>query len=235
VDARVHPHDRPVLKAALNHMAQTRAPYQDTLRCVHPDGMIVWVSFKIAAMVVDGKIYGYVGTVDDITHVRKSVMALRESEARLRTIADTLPAMVAYIDAEQVYRFHNLAYEREFNRTGTTVLGRTILETMGRTPRLPRTLCAARAGRRNADLRGRRQQRHHRTHLRGGLHSADGRRWAQGHRLPRHAPGHHLAEARETAPAAAVAGGRPHRPDQPRRLPAKTARRHDRARAPTAT
>jgi PAS domain S-box-containing protein len=82
-------------------------------------------------MVVDGKIYGYVGTVDDITHVRKSVMALRESEARLRTIADTLPAMVAYIDAEQVYRFHNLAYEREFNRTGTTVLGRTILETMG--------------------------------------------------------------------------------------------------------
>jgi diguanylate cyclase (GGDEF)-like protein/PAS domain S-box-containing protein len=127
----VHPHDRPVLKAALNHMAQTRAPYQDTLRCVHPDGMIVWVSFKIAAMVVDGKIYGYVGTVDDITHVRKSVMALRESEARLRTIADTLPAMVAYIDADQVYRFHNLAYEREFNRTGTTVLGRTILETMG--------------------------------------------------------------------------------------------------------
>ncbi|WP_343729970.1 diguanylate cyclase [Duganella sp.] len=127
----VHPHDRAVLKTALNHMAKTRAPYQDTLRCVHPDGMIVWVSFKIAAMVVDGKIYGFVGTVDDITHVRKSVMALRESEARLRTIADTLPAMVAYIDAQQVYRFHNVAYEREFNRTGTTVLGRTIRETMG--------------------------------------------------------------------------------------------------------
>jgi len=127
----IHPHDRAVLKAALNHMAQTRAPYQDTLRCVHPDGMIVWISFKIATMVVDGKVYGYVGTADDITHVRKSVMALRESEARLRTIADTLPAMVAYIDAEQVYRFHNLAYEREFNRTGTTVLGRTIRETMG--------------------------------------------------------------------------------------------------------
>ncbi|MYM66631.1 diguanylate cyclase [Pseudoduganella sp. FT55W] len=127
----VHPQDREVLKAALKHMAVTRAPYQDTLRCVHPDGMIVWVSFKIAAMQVDGKVYGYVGTVDDITHIRKSVIALRESEARLRTIADTLPAMVAYIDAEQTYRFHNLAYEREFNRTGTTVLGRTIRETMG--------------------------------------------------------------------------------------------------------
>ncbi|MFS2003474.1 diguanylate cyclase domain-containing protein [Duganella sp. CT11-25] len=127
----VHPSDRAVLKAALNHMAQTRLPYQDTLRCIHPDGMIIWVSFKIAAMLVDGKVYGYVGTVDDITHIRKSVNALRESEARLRTIADTLPAMVAYIDADQVYRFHNVAYEREFNRTGTAVLGRTILDTMG--------------------------------------------------------------------------------------------------------
>ncbi|NGZ85710.1 sensor domain-containing diguanylate cyclase [Duganella aceris] len=127
----VHPSDRAVLKAALSHMAQTRLPYQDTLRCVHPDGMIIWVSFKIAAMMVDGKVYGYVGTVDDITHIRKSVNALRESEARLRTIADTLPAMVAYIDAEQVYRFHNLAYEREFHSSGAAVLGHTIRDTVG--------------------------------------------------------------------------------------------------------
>jgi diguanylate cyclase (GGDEF)-like protein/PAS domain S-box-containing protein len=127
----IHPQDRPVLRNALAQLAATHAPYQDTLRCVHPDGMIVWIAFKIAAMMVDGKLYGYVGTVDDITHVRKSVMALRESEARLRTIADTLPAMVAYIDAGQVFRFHNIAYEREFNRTGTTVLGRTVRDSIG--------------------------------------------------------------------------------------------------------
>ncbi|MBV6324989.1 diguanylate cyclase domain-containing protein [Duganella violaceipulchra] len=127
----VHPNDRQVLKEALKHMAKTRVPYQDTVRCVHPDGMMVWVSFKVAAMVVDGHIYGYVGTVDDITHVRKSVMALRESEARLRTIADTLPAMVAYVDSEEIYRFHNVAYEREFNRSGLTVLGKSIEATMG--------------------------------------------------------------------------------------------------------
>ncbi|MYM91153.1 diguanylate cyclase [Rugamonas sp. FT82W] len=126
----IHPNDRPVLKAALRHMAETRVPYQDTVRCVHPDGMMIWISFKIAAMVVDGQVYGYVGTVDDITHVRKSVMALRESEARLRTIADTLPAMVAYIDSEEIYRFHNLAYEREFNRNGVSVLGRNVETTI---------------------------------------------------------------------------------------------------------
>jgi len=127
----IHPGDRANLQNALKQMAVTRLPYQDTLRCVHPDGTIVWVMFKIAAMIVDKQIYGYVGTVDDITHVRKSVMALRESEARLRTIADSLPAMVAYIDDEEIFRFHNIAYEREFNRTGTSVLGKSVAETVG--------------------------------------------------------------------------------------------------------
>ncbi|HEX7988439.1 MAG TPA: diguanylate cyclase [Duganella sp.] len=127
----VHPGDRGLLKKALRRMVKTRRPYQGTLRCIHPDGMVIWISFKVAAMVVDGRVYGYAGTVDDITHVRKSVMALRESEARLRTITDTLPAMVAYIDYEEVYRFHNIAYEREFNRGGVQVLGKTIRQTMG--------------------------------------------------------------------------------------------------------
>ena len=127
----VHPSDRALLRKALRRMVKTRLPCQDTVRCIHPDGMVIWISFKVAAMVVDGRVYGYAGTVDDITHVRKSVMALRESEARLRTITDTLPAMVAYIDYEEVYRFHNIAYEREFNRGGMQVLGKTIRETMG--------------------------------------------------------------------------------------------------------
>ncbi len=57
--------------------------------------------------------------------------ALRESEARLRTIADTIPAGVAYVDARQVYRFHNLPYNREFARDGIDVPGRTIRAVVG--------------------------------------------------------------------------------------------------------
>ncbi|MFA9216961.1 MAG: diguanylate cyclase domain-containing protein [Sphingomonadaceae bacterium] len=127
----IHPDDRAVLSAALRHMAASRQPIQDTLRCVQPDGTLIWISFKIAAMMVDDQVYGYVGTLDDITRIRKSVVALRESEARLRTIADTLPAMIAYIDKDEIYRFHNLAYEREFRRDGIAVLGRSVLETVG--------------------------------------------------------------------------------------------------------
>jgi diguanylate cyclase (GGDEF)-like protein/PAS domain S-box-containing protein len=78
------------------------------------------------------------GIAEDITRrreqeqeLRSGEAQLRESEARLRTIADTMPAMVAYVDAQQVYRFHNLAYGREFGREGMAVPGRTVQDTMG--------------------------------------------------------------------------------------------------------
>ncbi len=131
--AAVHPDDRAALQQALHRLSQDHQPFQDTLRVVHPDGTVAWVSFKIAVMRIDDKVYGYVGTVDDITVVRNSVMALRESEARLRTIADTLPAMIAYLDEDEIYRFHNLAYEREFSRSGLHVLGKSVEQTVGAT------------------------------------------------------------------------------------------------------
>lgn len=127
----VHPDDRDVLREALQHLAGTRTPYQDSLRCLQPDGTLVWTSIKIAPILVDSRIDGFVCTLEDITVVRKSVMALRESEARLRTITDTLPAMVAYVDQEEIYRFNNLAYEREFSRTGLNVVGLSVQETVG--------------------------------------------------------------------------------------------------------
>ncbi|MYN10397.1 diguanylate cyclase [Massilia sp. FT127W] len=127
----VHPNDREVLSAAIRHLRDTLQPFQDTLRCVHPDGKVVWTSMKVAPIIIDGRIDGFVGTLDDITLMRKSVMALRESEARLRTITDTLPAMIAYVDEDEVYRFNNLAYEREFSQSGVGMVGRTIRETVG--------------------------------------------------------------------------------------------------------
>ena len=86
---------------------------------------------KFAPILIDERIEGYVGSLDDITTLRESEVALLESEARLRTIADTLPAMIAYIDADQIYRFLNLAYEREFGLTGLQALGRSVRETLG--------------------------------------------------------------------------------------------------------
>ena len=126
----VHPEDRAKLAGLLRHQREQEAPFQDVLRCVRPDGTVVWAALKVAAVRIGARIEGFAGTLDDITVRREAELALRESEARLRTIADTIPAMVAYVDAHEVYRFHNLAYEREFGRASLAVPGRTVRETM---------------------------------------------------------------------------------------------------------
>ena len=61
--------------------------------------------------------------------------ALKNSEHRLRTITDTMPASIAYIDRHQVYQFINAQFERAFGRAFGTdpkqVLGRTVREVVG--------------------------------------------------------------------------------------------------------
>jgi diguanylate cyclase (GGDEF)-like protein/PAS domain S-box-containing protein len=57
--------------------------------------------------------------------------ALRESEQRLRLIADNLPALVAHIDREQRYRFCNRAYDSWFGLAPERMLGRTVREVWG--------------------------------------------------------------------------------------------------------
>lgn len=126
----LHPDDFSLMHAALAQLRRSHTPFQSTLRWLHRDGKLVWVSMKIAPILVDGGIEGYVGSLDDITILRESEVALLESEARLRTIANALPAMIAYVDADEIYRFLNLAYEREFGLTGLQALGRSVRETV---------------------------------------------------------------------------------------------------------
>ena len=63
--------------------------------------------------------------------LKAAIRQVRESEARLHTIADNIPAMVAYIDAEQRHRFHNVAYARYIGPDSEEALGKTVQEVVG--------------------------------------------------------------------------------------------------------
>ena len=71
-----------------------------------------------------------VGKAAERSH-REAQQALLESEARLRTVADSLPMRVAYVDADERYRFNNLAYERAFGRPRDDLCGQTMRAVMG--------------------------------------------------------------------------------------------------------
>jgi diguanylate cyclase (GGDEF)-like protein/PAS domain S-box-containing protein len=131
--AALHPDDRSKLFVALKRLIHTHEPYQNVFRFTHKDGKIIWASVKIAPILMDNHIEGYVGSVDDITLRREAELALQESEARLRTIADALPAMIAYLDADERYRFHNGAYAAHFGPGIAQAMGKTVREMVGET------------------------------------------------------------------------------------------------------
>lgn len=57
--------------------------------------------------------------------------ALRRSEAQMRLITDTIPALIAYFDSNQIYRYANLGYCNWFNKTAAEVVGTSIHEIIG--------------------------------------------------------------------------------------------------------
>jgi diguanylate cyclase (GGDEF)-like protein/PAS domain S-box-containing protein len=123
--------DRDRLLKGVTALTHTNKTYQGIFRFTHGDGKIVWASLKIAAILMNEKIEGYVGSLDDTTVRREAELALQESEARLLTIANTLPAMIAYLDADQRFRFYNKSYEKHFKKGDEPLYGKTAREVVG--------------------------------------------------------------------------------------------------------
>jgi len=61
----------------------------------------------------------------------KAEAALRESEERLRLIANNVPALISYVDGEQRYRFSNRTYDDWFGIPYQRMQGRTVSEIFG--------------------------------------------------------------------------------------------------------
>ena len=79
----------------------------------------------------NGNFSGYRGIGRNNTEMRRISEALRASELQLRQITDTLPALIAYIDSEQRFCFHNRAYEEVFGLAHEQVHGKHLREVLG--------------------------------------------------------------------------------------------------------
>ena len=86
----------------------------------------------------------------DAARTQAELDALRQYEERLRTITDNVPVLIGYIDAEQRYRFNNLAYEDWYARPRAEITGRPVREVLGEAayqklrPHLERALAGGR-------------------------------------------------------------------------------------------
>ncbi len=74
---------------------------------------------------------GFYAMAMDITARKNSEIVQAESEERLRTITDNLPVLIAYIDADEVYRFANATHDRWHGFAPGAMIGKTILQLFG--------------------------------------------------------------------------------------------------------
>ena len=90
-----HPDD---LEEDLANLQEVLAGVKDSYtmekRYVSKEGSIVWVHITISLLRADGKPLYLIAVVEDISDRRRAEEALRESEAQLRTLNETLEARV---------------------------------------------------------------------------------------------------------------------------------------------
>jgi PAS domain S-box-containing protein len=128
-----YPEDREELgKAAFGVFAQKR-PFRGFInRCVHKSGKTVWLSTSgVPILDEEGNLLGYRGADTDITERKRAEEALRRREQEVRVIADNVPALFSYVDADGCYRFVNKRYEEFFGIPPTQIIGKHLRDVLG--------------------------------------------------------------------------------------------------------
>jgi PAS domain S-box-containing protein len=96
------------------------------------DGLRMEVQLSVAPLRdAAGTVTGAVAFLIDLSERRATERALRDQEEQYRLLADGLPLLVSYLDAEERYRFVNQAYQRALGVSPDAVIGRSLREVHG--------------------------------------------------------------------------------------------------------
>ncbi|MBT2325885.1 diguanylate cyclase [Variovorax paradoxus] len=80
---------------------------------------------------LEGRVLGFYLMTFNITALKEAELRLTESETRLRTITDNMPALITYIDRDQKITFANATYREWLGAEPSALLGRHIRDVAG--------------------------------------------------------------------------------------------------------
>lgn len=101
-------------------------------RYLRKDGETIWV--EVTGTVVrnaDGSAQHSVAVIQDVTARKLAEASVRERELQLRLMADSIPAMISFVDTEERYRFVNRRYEEWFGQPLEQIQGSTMRQLLG--------------------------------------------------------------------------------------------------------
>lgn len=129
----IHPDDRERVAQDVAELHRTGGSTISTYRIRHKDGHYVW--FEALARLVpspDGDgVMEVIYTGRDITQRVLAEQALADSERRLRTITDNVPAVISHVDASEHYTFVNAYVEQVSGEDPRQMIGKTMREVRG--------------------------------------------------------------------------------------------------------
>lgn len=73
----------------------------------------------------------FTALIRDVSERKRIAIALRNSEEQLHQLTDNVPALMAYVDSDQRFQFHNKAYEEAFGLSAAQIRGKSMEEVMG--------------------------------------------------------------------------------------------------------
>ncbi len=123
------PEARPLIQAAVEAGMSHGTAWDLELPFITAKGRRLVVRAQGGAVLEHGKVVRLFGAFQDVTERKAVEQAAVDSQRRLSLITDNLPAMVAYVDRDQRYRFLNAHIERKFGISVAATLGRTMRET----------------------------------------------------------------------------------------------------------
>ncbi len=128
----VHPADRDVFSAEIDRGAQDGGPRAFEHRLMRPDGTVRHVLAR-AARATDETTGSQTMTlvIQDVTALRDAERELRQAEERMRVIADSLPALVAYVNKDERFDFVNRTYEEWYGMPREQIRHMPVREILG--------------------------------------------------------------------------------------------------------
>jgi len=128
----LHPDDRAATEQAFADALAGLRPYATRFRIVWNDGSVRHLRATGRVTRDDtGRALRMVGVNWDVSNVRELALELERKEQMLRSVADSLPMLVSYIDTGQRYRFANQAYAAWHDKPMQEILGHRVDDVVG--------------------------------------------------------------------------------------------------------